>query len=293
MPPGQTPPFVRKALGTPAQYPPELLSWLTKVISGNKLFQISIGQLAGIFPNDATKFLNGAGSFATILASQVTNAADKSSGSQQAFAGEIKTPDLVVAGLTGATAVSRYVGATASGAPASGTFAVGDFVIDQSGSIWVCTAAGTPGTWAHLAPTTSAPGAEIAYDQITANVNITGTVVGSATTVIAGSAHTYDGGPVLATFSSPAIILPAVAGGLFTAVLFEGGTPLAYMGQWQNPAAAAHWEPFERAFRFTPSAGSHTYSIKCFVSSTTGTPAVGAGAGGSATAPAFLRITKV
>jgi hypothetical protein len=53
-------------------------------------------------------------------------------------------------GLTGATAASRYVGATASGAPGSGTFAVGDYVIDQSGAIWVCTVAGSPGTWVKL-----------------------------------------------------------------------------------------------------------------------------------------------
>lgn len=58
----------------------------------------------------------------------------------------------VPSGLTGATAASRYVGATASGAPASGTFAVGDYVIDQSGQIWVCTAAGSPGTWKSMSP---------------------------------------------------------------------------------------------------------------------------------------------
>lgn len=50
-------------------------------------------------------------------------------------------------GLTGATAATRYVGATASGAPASGTFLVGDFVIDQTGAVYVCTVAGSPGTW--------------------------------------------------------------------------------------------------------------------------------------------------
>lgn len=53
-------------------------------------------------------------------------------------------------GLTGATAATRYVGATASGAPASGTFAVGDFCVDQTGKLYVCTAAGTPGTWAQI-----------------------------------------------------------------------------------------------------------------------------------------------
>ncbi len=51
-------------------------------------------------------------------------------------------------GLAGATAATRYVGATASGAPASGTFSLGDFTIDQTGKVYVCTVAGTPGTWA-------------------------------------------------------------------------------------------------------------------------------------------------
>jgi len=50
-------------------------------------------------------------------------------------------------GLPGATAASRHAGATTSGAPVSGTFAVGDFIVDQSGKFYVCTVAGTPGTW--------------------------------------------------------------------------------------------------------------------------------------------------
>lgn len=51
------------------------------------------------------------------------------------------------ANLTGATAATRYVGGTTSGAPVAGTFKVGDFVIADDGHIWVCTVAGTPGTW--------------------------------------------------------------------------------------------------------------------------------------------------
>ena len=57
---------------------------------------------------------------------------------------------LAPTGLTGATAASRYAGATTSGAPASGTFAKGDYVVDQTGVIWVCTTAGTPGTWTQV-----------------------------------------------------------------------------------------------------------------------------------------------
>jgi len=51
-------------------------------------------------------------------------------------------------GLTGATTNTvRLVGATSAGAPTSGTFAVGDLVIDDTGTLWICTTAGTPGTW--------------------------------------------------------------------------------------------------------------------------------------------------
>lgn len=63
------------------------------------------------------------------------------------FTGEVTVLDLKPSGLTGAVAASRYVGATASGAPTSGTFAKGDFIVDQTGKIWICTTAGTPGTW--------------------------------------------------------------------------------------------------------------------------------------------------
>jgi hypothetical protein len=47
------------------------------------------------------------------------------------------------------------VGATASGAPGSGAHSVGDFAIDQTGVIWICTVAGTPGTFVQV----GAPGA--------------------------------------------------------------------------------------------------------------------------------------
>lgn len=48
---------------------------------------------------------------------------------------------------SGSTSSSTYAGGTASGSPATGTYALGDYVIDQTGNIWICTTAGTPGTW--------------------------------------------------------------------------------------------------------------------------------------------------
>ena len=56
-------------------------------------------------------------------------------------------PFVAPTGLTGATAASRYAGATTSGAPVSGSFAKGDYVIDQTGAVWVCYNAGAPGNW--------------------------------------------------------------------------------------------------------------------------------------------------
>jgi len=66
-------------------------------------------------------------------------------------------PGINVAGITGSTAASRYVGATASGHPATGAHLLGDWCPDQTGAIWICTAAGTPGTWIAAGPTAASP----------------------------------------------------------------------------------------------------------------------------------------
>jgi hypothetical protein len=56
--------------------------------------------------------------------------------------------EFIANGITGAAAASTYAGGTASGAPTTGAHTLGEFVIDQTGKIWICTSAGTPGTWA-------------------------------------------------------------------------------------------------------------------------------------------------
>jgi hypothetical protein len=51
---------------------------------------------------------------------------------------------------TGSNAASRYVGATVGGHPPTGTYITGDWVVDRTGSMWVCTAGGTPGSWGQV-----------------------------------------------------------------------------------------------------------------------------------------------
>lgn len=65
--------------------------------------------------------------------------------------GVLTAPRVAASGATGATAVSRYVGATNSGAPVSGTHNTGDWVIARDGAVYICTAGGTPGTWVDAA----------------------------------------------------------------------------------------------------------------------------------------------
>jgi hypothetical protein len=55
-------------------------------------------------------------------------------------------------GDTGATAASRWVGATTTSFPATGAHLIGDWIVTQDGRIWICTTAGTPGTWQQPAP---------------------------------------------------------------------------------------------------------------------------------------------
>jgi len=52
-------------------------------------------------------------------------------------------------GTVGAPYPGRWVGATTSGAPTSGTYVIGDWVYDRCtpARVYVCTAGGTPGTW--------------------------------------------------------------------------------------------------------------------------------------------------
>lgn len=103
------------------------------------------------------------------------------------FSGEVSAPDFKATGLTGATAGGRYVGSTTSGAPASGTFSLGDWITTQAGGVWICTGAGSPGTWVpegrvfwitEYGATTAASDNTTAIQNAIAAANASGGVVG-------------------------------------------------------------------------------------------------------------------
>lgn len=140
----------------------------------------------------------------------------------------------------------------------------------------------------------SASGAEISYTQITASVNVTATSEAAGTTIISPGAITFNGSPVLVHFFAAWLKTPsgAIDQGI-TVSLFEGATEIARLATaFTQTTASLRLGPANGFYRFTPTAGAHTYTVTAFVPSTAGTPQVVAGPGGTAAnQPAFLRFT--
>lgn len=140
-------------------------------------------------------------------------------------------------------------------------------------------------------PTIAYPGAELAYNQIAANVPISATTDAAAQTVVAAPATTFDGSPIVVEFFCPNAYSASVAGSYIMFTLWDGSTNLGWLCGQQDPVAALMSVPVRGARRLTPTVGSHTYSIRSWAS-TTGMVQAGPG-GAGAYMPAFIRVTRV
>lgn len=139
------------------------------------------------------------------------------------------------------------------------------------------------------------PGYEIGYAQITANVNIVSTTEATGTTIISPGALTFDGAPVLVEFYGIIVTDSNAVGDFVEVSLFEGATQISRLAILKVLVAGVTMvQTVKGSLRFTPTAGSHTYTVTGVAASTTGTPAVAAGSGGaSGNAPAYIRFAKV
>ena len=194
------------------------------------------------------------------------------------FTGEVVVPDLKITGLTGATAgISRLVGTTSAGPPTTGTFATGDLVIDQTATIWVCTAAGTPGTWSNIIPNSL--------------------VVRSATATAGTGEFTIFG---TSGTSGQTITLPAVAinGAVYQiknlsayTVNILGGTNSISVSGTIYSASTPYTIPLNAAYTFVYSGGVWFCFVTTDINKMGGLPlAVTGGGTGTATAPAVGSI---
>lgn len=180
------------------------------------------------------------------LVSQGTGSAAQAQAYSALQAGDIPPlPDYAPSGLTGATAASRYVGATNSGAPVSGTFAVGDFIVDRSGAVWVCTTAGSPGTWTQ-AGGGGGGGGSVTSVSVTAANGFAGTVANPTSTPAITVSTTVtgllkgNGTAVSAATAGTDYLAPAGNGSQLTGITVSqvtGAAPLASPALSGTPTA--------------------------------------------------------
>jgi hypothetical protein len=188
----------------------------------------------------------------------------------------LNAPTVIASGVgSTSNAPTRYVGGTTAGAPTSGTYVAGDFVVSHDGHVYICTATGSPGTWS----TWPAQGL-IDAGFLSAAVNIVSTSSASPTTINTTAGATYPSGvDVFIECYAPSISTPTVAGGFVVCSIWRDSTNIYAFGPITTPAAAQMTIPLSFQVLDSPGAGSHTYTLKAYASSTTGTPAVTASVG--------------
>lgn len=205
--------------------------------------------------------------------------------------------EYIETGITNAAATADTANTTANAAIAKA-------IVDAKGDLIVATAADTVarlavGTNDYVLTADSAqasgvkwaavPLTPLDYVQITASVTVSGSVYSSPTDVITGSTVTYAATPTLIQFYSPRI--ERSTGASISIGLYDGSTHIATIAEYSD-GNGGHGVPCYAAYRFTPTAASHTYSIKAFCSGGNTTVFAGNASGSGAYAPAFIRVTR-
>jgi hypothetical protein len=128
---------------------------------------------------------------------------------------------------------------------------------------------------------------ELGYAEVTSGVAVTSTNPASPTTVVSPVTVVCDGGPVSINFDACQAITASSPGAYIS--LWRDGAELSRY--WGVLSSAANTVPVSLAYRDTPSAGSHTYSVRAHVSSWT--LSFAAGGGTTTQSPILLRVSKI
>ncbi len=114
------------------------------------------------------------------------------------------------------------------------------------------------------------------------SINITATTDATAQTICTGAGVTLNGSTrIEVTFALVAMDTPTVSGSNIILVLYDGSTDLGRIGLLRAPTAATYRQAMACSSGFfTPSAATHTYSIRALVSSGTGVVYGGTGTAG-------------
>lgn len=133
------------------------------------------------------------------------------------------------------------------------------------------------------------PGYEFGYDQITGNVTVTSSTESAGTTIIACAPHSFDGEPVFAQFFTQ---LQPSSGSQVTCSLFEDATQITRLCEYIPGTISSTQHPYTTSYRFTPTAGTHTYTVTAYRGSSNGSIIAGSGGTGGEP-PTFIRFIKV
>ena len=117
---------------------------------------------------------------------------------------------------------------------------------------------------------------ELDYTEITSSVNITATSEATATTLVTAAAVTFDGNTEVIIEFSANMARPEGGNNIFF-WLYEDGSSIGRLGYLLSTSQDGG--PVHLTRRLTPSAASHTYSVRAHMDTSNGT--VSAGAGGS------------
>ncbi len=130
------------------------------------------------------------------------------------------------------------------------------------------------------------------YAEATGDVSVTHTTEGTADTLVAGNAITVDGATaVLLEFFAPAWFNNNNSRTL-TVVFTDGTTVLGKVASFNGPANPSDITFPVARYRYTPVAGTYTFTAKVYANTGTNVT-VRAGAGGTgAYAPMFLRVSN-
>lgn len=134
---------------------------------------------------------------------------------------------------------------------------------------------------------------EISYTEFTGNVTVTSATESGATTVVTAPALTANGTDSFwVEFYTP-LAEPGVNGdSVIEIYLFDGTTSLGIVGQVLNSGAGSFplSVPVVTKKKITPSAGSHTYSVRASQAIANGTIFGGTGGAGNFM-PGYIRLT--
>lgn len=151
-----------------------------------------------------------------------------------------------------------------------------------------------PSDWNAGHTITGLPGEELDYVQKTTDTSITQTAEASADTIVTSSTLSYDGSTtVIIEFYSWSVTTQATSSVFNTVYLFADGSSIGQFGRVRTVAGVGFAASMLVRRRITPSAGSHTYSVRATTTSGTSTVGGGAGTGTNTPQPAYIRITRV